>query len=78
MLFNILKIKPIFGDFVIRYRFSMLFHAGLSIVRYWFWVHIRCKFDILKYHAALHCRMINLGRKLKIDLNYMICFHMQL
>ena len=53
MLFNILKIKPIFGDFVIRYRFLMLFDAGLSIVRYRFWVHIRCRFDILKCRAAL-------------------------
>ena len=53
MLFNILKIKPIFGDFVIQYRFSMLFDAGLSIVRNRFWVHIRCRFDILKYRAAL-------------------------
>ena len=33
MLFNILKSKTSFGDFVIRYRFSMLFNAGLSIVR---------------------------------------------
>ena len=33
MLFNILKIKSIFGDFVIRYRFSMLFDACLSILR---------------------------------------------
>ena len=50
MLFNILKIKPIF---VIRYQFSMLFDAGLSIVRNRFWVHIQCRFDILKYRAAL-------------------------
>ena len=57
MLFNILKIKPIFGDFVIRYRFSMLFDAGLSIVRNRFWVHIRCRFDILKYCAALLVRL---------------------
>ena len=53
MLFNILRIKPIFGDFVIGYRFSMLFDAGLSIVRNRFWVHIRCRLDILKYRAAL-------------------------
>ena len=53
MLFNILKIKPIFGDFVIRYRFLMLFVPGLSIVRNRFWVHIRWRFDILKYRAAL-------------------------
>ena len=32
MLFKILRIKPIFGDFVIGYQFSMLFDAGLSIV----------------------------------------------
>ena len=42
MLFNIAKIKPIFGDFAIRYRFSMSFDAGLSIVRNRFCVHIRC------------------------------------
>ena len=29
MLFNILKIIPIFGNFVIQYRFSMLFDVGL-------------------------------------------------
>ena len=51
MLFNILKIKPIFGDFVIWY--FMLFDAGLSIVCNRFWVHIWCWFDILKYRAAL-------------------------
>ena len=45
MLFNILKTKPIFGDFVIWYRFEMLFDAGLSI----FW----CRFDILDFCAAL-------------------------
>ena len=53
MLFNILKIRPIFSDYVIRYRFSMLFDAGSSIFRNRFWVHIRCQFDILKYRAAL-------------------------
>ena len=53
MLFNILNIKPSFGDFVIWYRFLMLFDAGLSIVRYRFWAHIRCRFNMLKYHAAL-------------------------
>ena len=53
MLFSILKIKPIFGDFVIQYRFSMLFDAGFSLVRHQFWVHIRFPFDILKYCAAL-------------------------
>ena len=52
ILFNISRIQPIFGDFVIRYRFSMLFDAGLSISHNWFWVHIRCEFDILKYRAA--------------------------
>ena len=53
MLLNILQIKPIFGDFVIWCRFSMLFDSGLSIVRSWLWVYIRCRFDILKYRAAL-------------------------
>ena len=53
MLFNILKIKPIFGDFVIGYRVSMLFDADLSIVRNRLWVHIWCQFDILKYCTAL-------------------------
>ena len=53
MLFNILKIKPIFGGFVIRYRFSTLFNTGLSIFRNRFWVHIQCRFDVLKYRAAL-------------------------
>ena len=53
MLFNILQIKPIFGDFVIQYRFLMLSDAGLSIFRNPFWVHIQCRFDILKYCAAL-------------------------
>ena len=50
---NFIKIKPIFGNFVIRYRFLMLFDAGLSFVRNQFWVHIWCLFDILKYRAAL-------------------------
>ena len=31
----------------------MLFDAGVIIVRNRFRVHIRCRFDILKYHAAL-------------------------
>ena len=53
MLFNIFIIKPIFGDFVIQYWFSKLFDAGLSIVCNRFWVHIRCRFGILKYYAAL-------------------------
>ena len=53
MLFNILKIIPIFGDFVIRYRFSMLFDAGSSTFLNRFWIHIWCRFDILKYCAAL-------------------------
>ena len=47
LLFNILKIWPNFGDFVIRYRFSMSADVGN-----WFWVHIRCQFGILKYGAA--------------------------
>ena len=34
--------KPIFGDFVLRYRFSMSFDTGSSIFRNRFWVHIRC------------------------------------
>ena len=51
---NILKIEPIFGDFVIRYRFLMLFDAGLSIVLNWFWVHNRCRFDILKNRSEEH------------------------
>ena len=53
MLFNILKIKPIFGDFVNRYRILKLFDAGLSIFSNRFWVHIRCWLDVLNYRAAL-------------------------
>ena len=53
MLFNILKIKLIFGDFVIQCWLSMSFDAGLSIARNWFWVHIWRRFDILKCCAAL-------------------------
>ena len=53
MLFNILKIKPIFGDFITQYRFSVLIDAGSSIARIRFWVHIRCWFNVLKYRAAL-------------------------
>ena len=53
ILYNILKIKPICGDFVIRHWFPMLLDAGLSFVRNWFWVQNRCWFDILKYCAAL-------------------------
>ena len=30
MLFSILKIKPIFGDFIIRYRFTMLLNSHRS------------------------------------------------
>ena len=53
MLSNILKIKLIFGDFVIQCRLSMSFNAGLSITRNWFWVHIWRRFNILKCCAAL-------------------------
>ena len=53
LLDNILKIKPIFGYSVIRYRFLMLFHSSISIFRNRFWVHIRCRFDILKNRATL-------------------------
>ena len=59
MLFDILKFKLIFGDFIIRYRFSMIFDAGLSIFRNRFWVHIRCQFDLLKYRAALLSTYVN-------------------
>ena len=48
-----LKNKPTFGDLVIWYRFSMLFNAGLSIAPNRFWVQFWCRFDILKYRAAL-------------------------
>ena len=41
MLSNILKIKLIFGDFVIQCRLSMSFDAGLSIAREWFLMSIR-------------------------------------
>ena len=64
MLFNIFKTKPIFGNFVIRYPFSMLSDAGLSIFCDRFWFHIQCRirFDMSKYRAAL-IRLHNLQIK---------------
>ena len=53
MLFNILKIEPIFGNFVIQDRFSMLFNAGLSIFRNRSWVYMRFRFDIGNLPASL-------------------------